>query len=166
MSFCFGLITFSAESGLSFNAGDGEREDGGELLFRFGEGERECDEALGEPRGGVWRPLLGLSKRLFAGGERGLLLERLKDRDLLLEGDRERRAGALRPLGLSLRGLRDRLLRLLNRGLGDRLRGERDRERAGLRGGVRSRLLLRTGDLSFGRPFFAFSVKFFSSSFE
>ena len=41
VSFCLGLITFSAESGLNFNAGDGEREEGGELFFCLGEGVRE-----------------------------------------------------------------------------------------------------------------------------
>lgn len=41
VSFCLGFIAFSTESGRNFNAGDGEREEGGELPFSLGEGERE-----------------------------------------------------------------------------------------------------------------------------
>lgn len=140
MSLTLGLLTFSSGSGFSLSAGEGDLELG-ELLLLLGDNER--GEAFGESRAD---PLLGLTYRRLT-GERELLFDLL----LLLENDL--RGGPLLTLGLILlrRGLRERLRRLL---IGERLRGDRDL----FRGGVRERLLLRVGE-SLGFPFFDLSSK-------
>jgi len=62
---------------------------------------------------------------------------------------------------LLLRGLLERLRRRI---IGERLRGDRDRLRGGVRERERLRDRLRIGDLSFALPFFALSSDEFLSS--